>query len=417
LIYISDIPRNTHASLSLFADDTSLLLHEKDPVNASHKLNQDLKKIQEWATKWLITYNGSKSNYMRISHKKVNNYFPPLYLNNVMLMEATDTTYLGLTINNKLSWKPHISRITKKASTRLRVLEKYKYAIPRESLTKTYNSMVRSVLEYGNILIDDCTLAEAAQLEHIHRKGALICSRANKRTESTLLFKELNWDTLKERRKSTKIILIYKIENNTTPKYLKDSMPQNVANRSNYHTRNHRNINTIRTRTERMKKSVIPSSISLWNNLGSEFTEAKYGPINKFKALLRKQWYNRSQEKLHNYNVGLHSHIIAQMRMGLCSLKGQLAKYNIISDGSCQLCKARSEDITHYLLNCPAHANARTVLMQSVSHLIDIRRSSKPVILSKLLHGCSSYTSFENITILTALHTFIDESRRFTATH
>ena len=73
----------------------------------------------------------------------------------------------------------------------------------------------------------------------------------------------------------------------------------------------------------------------------------------------------------------------------------------------------------HYSLppELPGPCNARTVLMQSVSHLIDIRRSSKPVILSKLLHGCSSYTSFENITILTALHTFIDESRRFTATH
>jgi hypothetical protein len=181
--------------------------------------------------------------------------------------------------------------------------------------------MVRSV--------DDCTQAEASQLDHMHRRGALICCKANKRTDTTLLYKELNWDTLSQRRKYIKLTVMFKIVNNSAPKYLKDIIPSNVETRSNYRTWNHRDINLIATRTERMKKSVIPSSIVLWNNLGKDAAQVKYGNIAIFKAAIKSQPANRIPEKLFNCNVVSHSHVIAQLRMGLSSLKGQLYKYNM----------------------------------------------------------------------------------------
>ena len=251
--------------------------------------------------------------------------------------------------------------------------------------------MVRSV--------DDCTQAEASQLDHMHRRGALICCKANKRTATTLLYKELNWDTLSQRRKYIKLTVMFKIVNNSAPKYLKDLIiPSNVETRSNYCTRNHRDV----ARTERMKKSVIPSSIVLWNNLGKDAAHVKYGNIAMFKAAIKSQPANRIPEKLFNCNVVSHSHVIAQLRMGLSSLKGQLYKYNIIKDGSCHLCGACTKDLAHYLLHCPAHAN-----------LINIQQSTQPSLVSKLTHGSPSNTSDKNINILSALHTFIVNSKRF----
>ena len=61
LIYINDIVENINACIRLFADDTSLYLIVENPIEAAEKLNSDLAKVHAWASKWLVTFNPSKT--------------------------------------------------------------------------------------------------------------------------------------------------------------------------------------------------------------------------------------------------------------------------------------------------------------------------------------------------------------------
>ena len=61
LIYINDIVEDIHSSIRLFADDTSLYIIVENPLLAANTLNADLTKLHNWASKWLVTFNPSKS--------------------------------------------------------------------------------------------------------------------------------------------------------------------------------------------------------------------------------------------------------------------------------------------------------------------------------------------------------------------
>ena len=76
-LYIYDIVDNINSSIRLFADDTTLY----NPVQAADQLNSDLLKIHQWATKWLVTFNPSKSESVIFSRKRNKPNHPNIFMN------------------------------------------------------------------------------------------------------------------------------------------------------------------------------------------------------------------------------------------------------------------------------------------------------------------------------------------------
>ena len=69
LTFINDIDVDLDTNVRLFADDTSLYIIVDTPVIAASKLNTDLLKIHKWATRWLVTFNPSKSESLNENRK------------------------------------------------------------------------------------------------------------------------------------------------------------------------------------------------------------------------------------------------------------------------------------------------------------------------------------------------------------
>ena len=57
LIYINDLSDNLSSNVKLFADDTSLFSVIHDINVSAGELNEDLKKISEWAFQWKMIFN------------------------------------------------------------------------------------------------------------------------------------------------------------------------------------------------------------------------------------------------------------------------------------------------------------------------------------------------------------------------
>ena len=57
LIYINDLTDNLNSNVKLFADDTSLFSEICDPLETANVLNNDLRKIREWAEQWKMVFN------------------------------------------------------------------------------------------------------------------------------------------------------------------------------------------------------------------------------------------------------------------------------------------------------------------------------------------------------------------------
>ena len=114
--------------------------------------------------------------------------------NGETISESQNHTHLGVTINNKLSWSVHINMAIAKAGRRLSVIRRCQnQIIPRPCRETLYKTIIRHVLDHGDIVYDSCLKSESELLENFQRKCALVCSGAFKIASHKKLLKGLRW--------------------------------------------------------------------------------------------------------------------------------------------------------------------------------------------------------------------------------
>ena len=161
LLYINDIVKCIGCSIRLFADETSLYIIVERPNQTVRLLNADLQTISNWAVDWLVEFNANKTKAMTISRKQNPVPQPPSFMNNTLTQENSTNKHLGLTFSNTCNWTDHVNNICKKAFIRLNLLRALKFRVSRvsrKSLGKMYYVFVRPLLEYSDIVWDNCYL-------------------------------------------------------------------------------------------------------------------------------------------------------------------------------------------------------------------------------------------------------------------
>ena len=61
IIYINDIADKLTSLTRLFADDTSFNCSHSDGTEIQSIINHDLKELDEWSKRWLMTFNPDKN--------------------------------------------------------------------------------------------------------------------------------------------------------------------------------------------------------------------------------------------------------------------------------------------------------------------------------------------------------------------
>ena len=107
LLYINDLPHsiNKNNKIVLFADDTSLIISNPDPISFRDDVNKILQHIHEWFNANLISLNRDKTHFMHFTTK--NNFFSnfDITYTDKKLTTVDSIQFLGLTLDNSLSWE------------------------------------------------------------------------------------------------------------------------------------------------------------------------------------------------------------------------------------------------------------------------------------------------------------------------
>lgn len=106
LLYTADIPTTNETTIATFADDTAIIALDHDPVVASNKLQTHLDRLQNWLQKWKIKVNHEKSAHITFTNRHVN--CPHVTINHQVIPMKTEVKYLGIHLDQKLTWKAHI---------------------------------------------------------------------------------------------------------------------------------------------------------------------------------------------------------------------------------------------------------------------------------------------------------------------
>ena len=161
LIFINDLVDTIETDSHLFSDDTSLLDIYFDPRLSCLKINRDLRKISDWGIVWKVTFNPSK--IIVFSHHQSYPEYPDVFFNGVNVERTIEHVHLGLTITSNLSWRKHIFTVINKASRAIHILNFVKHRLPRSGLSSLYKTMILPILEYCDIIYDNCTVTKISR--------------------------------------------------------------------------------------------------------------------------------------------------------------------------------------------------------------------------------------------------------------
>ena len=109
---------------------------------------------------------------------------------------------MGVTINSKLSWQPHINKVLNKASKTLGLLKRTLHAAPPQVRQTAYEVLVRPTLEFATCACAPHTKTGIQTVERIQRSAARFVTGDYRRTSSvTDMSTNLMWNSLYTRRR------------------------------------------------------------------------------------------------------------------------------------------------------------------------------------------------------------------------
>ena len=120
---------------------------------------------------------------------KALDYSPMIKLNGKSIKRVIKSDYLGLVIDESLSWKQYISLLKLKISSALMAIKQVDF-LPQESLITLYHSLVESRLCYCNTVWGNCGTSLKNQLQRLQDRVARIVDKNND-TENPLF--KLGW--------------------------------------------------------------------------------------------------------------------------------------------------------------------------------------------------------------------------------
>ena len=113
------------------------LLFPFSVTTSSNELNNDLKKISDWAFQWKMSFNPDPSKQAQeviFSRKLKNVSHPPLVFNNANVSSCKSQKHIGILLDANLTFEEHYKTILSKSNRTIGLLRKLQSLLPRAAL-------------------------------------------------------------------------------------------------------------------------------------------------------------------------------------------------------------------------------------------------------------------------------------------
>ncbi|KAG8267324.1 hypothetical protein J6590_108692 [Homalodisca vitripennis] len=261
LIFVNDIYCNIPTFCVLYADDTTLLCSDSDFEIVKHNLSNAFTYAKRWFDSNNLVTNNSKTELIYFSLRDV-----PVTSN-----VSSEVKLLGFTLDNSLSWKPHILNLCKKLSRIVFLLRKLKLSIGQQTLLIVYYGLFHSQMNYGIRLWGNA--CHASKVFIWQKKAIRVLDCLTLRQSCKASFKKL------------KIITAPSLYILSTLLHVKQNIDSFAAQNFNHDhlTRNRNNLITPYVRLSKTLNSHVYQQLILYNKLPLPIRNL---PFNKFKCFV-----------------------------------------------------------------------------------------------------------------------------------
>lgn len=154
LLYINDLCNvSKHLMAIMFADDTNVFISGKNLKDLEDKVNGELISIVDWLQANRLSLNVLKTNFMIFrGPKKLISYEPKILINGAQIERVKSTKFLGVIVDEKLTWKAHIHHVTSKIAKSAGIIHKARQILHKDVLLTLYNTFILPYLLYCGII-------------------------------------------------------------------------------------------------------------------------------------------------------------------------------------------------------------------------------------------------------------------------
>ena len=277
---------STFSKIILFAADTTLINSSKDLHFLQYSLEHDMMLLTDWYQANQLSLNVTKT--VLIKFWSDSNLFS-LKIDNVTLSNTKSTKFLGITIDECLTWNEHVGTLHNKLQTNKRLLLNARNLLPPDALLKIYYAHVYSHLMYG-ILVWGSMIPKSSlnSLYSLQKQCIKLMARIPRQTCANPAFKKMGIIRLRNLIDNELCKLGYKLSNKIIPKPLISLFQQNGGIKTHKYETRHKNLPNIQKHTTPLfNQSFLCKSISLFSRMTS--TEKSLKTIHSFSGSLKWQ--------------------------------------------------------------------------------------------------------------------------------
>ena len=207
---MNDLPDHIRSKVRLFADDTAVYLAVSN-LEQAKLLQEDSDRLGEWSFKWDMEFNPSKCTIIHVTRSKT--AIPSQYtLYGETLESISSSKYLGVTINDRLTWNDHIQNTVTSANKTMGFLRRNIRTKDPGIREVAYKTLVRPILEYSSPVWSPYTKSNIHRIEMVQRRVARwTLGRFSPYDSVWSMLGELGWRSLEDRRTDARLCLFYKI--------------------------------------------------------------------------------------------------------------------------------------------------------------------------------------------------------------
>ena len=203
-------------------------------------------------------------------------------------LKVTEQKDLGVLIDNKLNFVPHIRAMVKKANRNLGIIKRTFSYIDKTIFLNLYKALVRPHLEYASTVWTVIYKRDCIAVENVQGRATRLVHCIRK-LNYTAIMKELGLPSLQYRRTRADMVEVFKIMNGID----KSDKDQLFTVQSESRTRGHtQKLIKKQFRLDLRKHFFSQRVVDEWNSLSEEIITSE--TVNQFKARLNKFWKEKS---------------------------------------------------------------------------------------------------------------------------
>lgn len=287
VLYINDMVRVVNqCELQLFADDT-VLFYEGDSVDdIIQTMNGDLDRLNKWLCNNSLNVNIKKTKYMilKSKHKNLDTYsHRDLIIDNNKIEQVIEYKYLGVLIDENLTFSNHASYVTKKISKKVNYVCRMGRDLSSWSKLLVYKTIILPHFSYCATILYMFSKGETDVLQKKQNRILRCILGCSRYTRIKDMLKTTNLLSVRQTIYFNTMIVIFKIKNDMYPQHIIDRI-QLVSDIHNYDTRTRLDFYVPLENSAFVRNSLFHRGLIDFNDLPMHIKSANFY---NFKKMLR----------------------------------------------------------------------------------------------------------------------------------